>query len=139
MKDYYLARNFIDYDPYEVRLSPDDTERLVDEIIKRRRYNLDGNSYKLPNYYRKKIFYVKDPLTGNDRATSIQRVVSVIVQRNAEQDFMTELQELKTVYNLGTLKEANDRYNMIHEAELKARKEAIKQNNLRYLKKAKIQ
>lgn len=138
LKDYYLAKNFINYNEYDLSgLKAADAERLAREIIKRRRYNLDGNSYKLPTYYRKRFFYEKD-YSGSMRAIAVQRLVSTFVQRDYEQNLMAELQRLATEEFDGDMVQALDRYNMIHEAELQAREEAIKENNLKYLRKSKI-
>lgn len=87
MKDYYLAKDMIQYDENDPRIKTDDIDRLVDEIIKRRKYNLDGNLYKLPVYYRKKIFYTLAPVSRKLRASKIQHLISWTVQRRADEDF----------------------------------------------------
>lgn len=139
LRDYYLAKDFINYDENSLNLSKSDSKRLAEEIIKRRRYNLNGNSFKLPTYYKRRFFYIKDEDTGNYRASKIQRLVTSVVQYNFNQDFETELQELMSQFDLRTKSEAVDRYNMIHEADKQARRQAIREANLKYLRKAKVQ
>lgn len=138
MKDYYLAKDFIKYDENDLHLKAADIDRLVDEIIKRRKYNLDGNLYKLPMYYRKKIFYTLERDTRKMRASEIQHLISWTVQRRTYQDFIDSVKELEAMHNLRTFAEAAYMYNHIQFVDRKAREKAIKENNLRYLKKAKV-
>lgn len=138
LRDYYLAKNFIKYDENNLNgMSVSDCEKLAREIVKRRKYTLDGNSYKLPQYYRKRFYYEKDS-DGKMRASQIQRLVTIVVQRDFKQNFMDELQRLATQEFDGDMVQALDRYNMIQEAELQARAETIKKNNLKYLRRAKV-
>ena len=115
MVKYYLAQDVVDYDPNNpVFENKAQMYKVVDEIIKRRKYRIgNGKEFKLPNYYKRKIFYNKDK--GSERASQIQRMVTYNVQCNFNKDFKAELHNLATIYNLGTYSEAVDKYNLVHD------------------------
>lgn len=67
---------------------------LVKKIAKKRYYHLDGRDYKLPNYYKRLLFYVKDENKGALRATELSKMVSRAIQDDLVQDFNAKLAEL---------------------------------------------
>lgn len=73
---------------------------LVQKIAKKRYYHLDGRDYKLPNYYKRLIFYVKDENKGVLRATELSKMVSKAVQDDLVQDFNAKLSDLATRNNI---------------------------------------
>lgn len=81
---------------YELKVS--DVSRLVREVIKRRRYKSGGVSYKLPSYYKKKLYYVKDEFTGKDRASRLQSLVSQTLEMDIRKDYSRKLAEMASNY-----------------------------------------
>lgn len=69
---------------------------LVKKIAKKRYYHLDGRDYKLPNYYKRLLFYVKDENKGTLRATELSKMVSRAIQDDLVQEFNAKLAELAT-------------------------------------------
>lgn len=69
---------------------------LVKKIAKKRYYHLDGRDYKLPNYYKRLIFYVKDENKGTLRATVLSKMVSKAIQDDLVEDFNAKLSDLAT-------------------------------------------
>lgn len=73
---------------------------LVGRIAEKRYYHLDGRDYKLPHYYKRLLFYVKDENKGTLRATSLSKMVSKAVQDHLVEDFNKRLAELATRNNV---------------------------------------
>lgn len=100
MRRYHLCEDmFPGYDVdklYEMERS--DVSRLVREVIKRRRYKISGVSYKLPSYYKKRLFYVKDEFTGKDRASRLQSLVSKTLEMDVRKDYSRKLAEMASHY-----------------------------------------
>ncbi len=90
--------------------NPDDltglgVKKLYKEIKKiadnhKKKYKLNGREYKLPSYYWKKFTYVKDALTGKDRASEISRMVSKALQERVQADFAGKLIEMANGRNM---------------------------------------
>lgn len=64
--------------------------RLCDSI----KYKLNGKEYKLPRYYRLRLLYVKDALTGRYRQTALSKMVSTALQDRIQKDFIRKCIEL---------------------------------------------
>lgn len=135
---YYQAQDVLSYDPNNPRFdSKMDMYKVVDEIIKRRKYRLgNGKEFKLPNYYKRKIFYNK--VEGRQRASAIQRMVTYNVQRNFNEDFKAELHNLATIRNLGTYVEALNCYNMVHDDDKAFRVQRYEESDRKYMLKSAI-
>jgi hypothetical protein len=58
------------------------------------KYKIDGKEYKLPRYYRQRLLYVKDALTGRYRPTALYSMVSSALQRRVQEDFIQKCREL---------------------------------------------
>lgn len=136
MVDYYTCKDMIEYDIDDIHFSWQDGYRLAHEIIKRRKYNLgNGKEFKLPNYYKRKIFYVKDAF-GKERSSQVQRLVTYHVQCDFDKNFKEELHNLATIYDFREYVEAVDCYNMVHEDSCKSREARYAKDNLRYYSKS---
>lgn len=100
MRNYHLCNDiFPNVDMDKVfNMKPEDMKRLVKEVIKRRKYKNNGKDYKLPNYYKRKLFYLKDEDTGKVRASSLQRVVSRTMEMDVRADFARQLCEMAANY-----------------------------------------
>lgn len=134
MVDYYTCQDIVQYDinNFDKQMNNDEANRLGFEIIKRRKYRLgNGKEFKLPNYYKRKIFYYKDAF-GKDKASRIQRLVTYHVQREYDKLFKEELHNLATLYDLGSYSEAVDRYNMVHDTDKANRAQRYAENNKKY-------
>lgn len=134
MVNYYTCQDIVKYDIDNLsNLTRDEMRRLGFEIIKRRKYRLgNGKEFKLPNYYKRKIFYAEEKLTGKVRATEVQRMVTYHVQREYDKLFKEELHNLATIYDLGTYAQAVDKYNVVHDNDKECRKARYAENNTKY-------
>ena len=133
---YHQAQDFIPYDPLNPKFeNVQDMYRLVQEIIKRRYYD-DGNGkrYKLPNYYKRKIFYYKDE--GHVRASAIQRMVTYNVQRDFDKNFKEELHNLASLYQIGDYAKAIDKLNLIHDDDKRRRAYRYAESDRKYMLKS---
>lgn len=136
MVRYYQAQDVMEYDPNNPKFeSKRDMYKVVDEIIKRRKYRIgNGKEFKLPNYYKRKIFYNK--IEGSERATAIQRMVTFNVQRDFDKDFKAELHNLASLFDLGTYAQAVDKYNVVHEDDKYYRAKRYEESDLKYMRKS---
>lgn len=100
MRNYHLCRDLfpsVDIDKlYE--LSTVDQLKLVREVIKRRKWKNNGKDYKLPNYYKRKMFYVKDPVSGKVRASNLQALVSKTLEMDVQKDYSRKLAQMAANY-----------------------------------------
>lgn len=69
-------------------------DKQIDRLTYSLKYKIDGKQYKLPRYYRQRLLYVKDALTGRYRPTALYAMVSKALQRRVEDDFVSKCQEL---------------------------------------------
>lgn len=136
MVDYYLAKDVCEYDMDNPKFeNKQQYYKVVDEIIRRRKYrNGNGNEWKLPNYYRRKIFYVKDG--DKVRASQIQRMVTFNVQRNFDKNLKEELHNLATIYNFRTYDEAFSKYQMVHDDDKFYRAKRYAESDKKYMVKS---
>lgn len=136
MVRYYQAQDIMEYNPEKPKFkNKAEMYKVVDEIIRRRKISIgNGKSFKLPNYYKRKIFYSKNE--GKICSMEIQRMVTYYVQRNHDEDFKAELHNLATLYDLGTYAEAVDRYNMVHEDDLFYRALRYEESDNKYMRKS---
>lgn len=136
MINYYQAQDVVAYDPNKpVFENAAEMYKVVREIIKRRKYRLgNGKEFKLPNYYKRKIFY--DKTEGRERATAIQRMVTYNVQRDFDKDFKEELHNLASLYDLGTYSQAVDKYNVVHADDMFYRAKRYEESDLMYMRKS---
>lgn len=74
--------------------------KLVDKISKSMKYKQNGKEYKLPNYYKKKMFYFKDD-EGKPRATEICRMVTHSLVRQVQSDFSRKLVKMANEIHVG--------------------------------------
>ena len=77
-------------------INPLKLEKKIKQIAKKRKYKRNGREYKLPTYYKRRIFYVKDPLTGKMVQSTLSKMVSKAVQMDVQSDFSKKLIELAT-------------------------------------------
>ena len=77
-------------------INPLKLEKKIKQIAKKRKYKRNGREYKLPTYYKRRIFYVKDPLTGKMVQSTLSKMVSKAVQMDVQSDFSRKLIELAT-------------------------------------------
>lgn len=75
-------------------INPLKLDKLVERLSLSLKYKLNGKEYKLPRYYRLKLFYVKDALTGRYRPTALSNLVSKAVQSRIQKDFVRKCIEL---------------------------------------------
>lgn len=136
MVKYYQAQDVMEYDPNNPKFETKrDMYKVVDEIIRRRKYRLgNGKEFKLPNYYKRKIFYNK--VEGKERASQIQRMVTYNVQRNFDKDFKEELHNLASIYQIGEYAQVVDKYNDIHEDDKRLRAERYAESDRKYMMKS---
>lgn len=142
MKDYHLCRDLFPDADLDRMYDVPQGMRLVREIIKRRRYKNNGKDYKLPNYYKRKIFYTKDEFTGKIRPLDVQRMVSRVMESDVRKDYSRKLVAMADNYKDATPSEAYFRASRdLHQAEENRRQEiseALLENNLKYLRKSKF-
>ena len=142
MKDYHLCRDLYPSADLDHMFKVKDPMRLIREIINRRKYNLNGKNYKLPRYYTRKIFYTKDELTGKIRPLDVQRMVSDTLEMDFCQDYFRIFSEMVSHYSssdpdLAFVKAAKD-FRFSDENRRKETSEALRETNLRYLRKSKF-
>lgn len=103
---YYLCYDMVgEYDPDNVsalHLSSEQYNDLLNEIIKRKKYNLNGKQYKLPRKIVRSVFYrtvnetqPDGTVKRKDRRTQIQTMVAALVRNHFNQNFTDQLQELR--------------------------------------------
>lgn len=133
MVAYYQAQDVFSYDPSHPEFPDKKTfYKVCNEIIKRRKYNLgNGKQFKLPNYYKRKIFYNK--VEGSERASQIQRMVTYNVQLNFNKDYKEQLHNLATLYDIGEYSQVVDKYNAIHEDDLRFRAQRYAKSDEKYM------
>lgn len=128
MKDYYLCKDV--FGDYSIEnLSDFTTEQLstlVDTILSRKYYNINGYKYPLPKYLKQKIYYIKEKVKVDydwkrddyvfevkTRASKLQSLVAQTVVKHlhrdsvAKQDQMRRLCKLigKSFYKMQMVKE----------------------------------
>lgn len=86
--------------PFEADMSPQELKKNIELVSKKLKYHLNGKEYKLPAWYRRKMLYVKDPLTGKARQSALSNMVSKAVQDRIQKDFAGELIKLAYQYSL---------------------------------------
>lgn len=69
-------------------------DKQIDKLTTSLKYKIDGKHYKLPRYYRQRLLYVKDALTGRYRQTALYVLVSKALQRRVQEDFVEKCREL---------------------------------------------
>lgn len=144
LRAFYTAQDVYKYDMNNPVFPDVQTQqRVVKEIIRRRKYNLgNGFSVKLPNYYKRKFFYTKTPATPSypsvERASAIQRMVTYNVQCNADKDFKAELHNLASIYQIGEYAEVVRKYNALHDADKLFRAERYAESDRKYMVRAAI-
>lgn len=138
LKNYWLAKDIVDYDiDKPVFENVAQQQKVVRAIISRRKYRLsDGREFKLPAYYKRKVFY--SLVTGKVRASAIQRMVSYNVQRDFDKLFKEELHNLATLYDIREYSKVVDKYNAIHEDDKFYRAYRYAENNTKYMVKSKL-
>ena len=142
MKDYHLCRDIFPHADLDHMSNVKEPLRLVSEIINRRKYNLNGKLYKLPRYYKRKIFYTRDEFTGKIRPLDVQRLVSEVMEMDFGQDYLRILSEMESHYpssdhDLAFVKASND-FRKSQELRRKETSEALRETNLRYLRKSRF-
>lgn len=86
--------------PFETDMPPQELKKNIELVSKKLKYHLNGKEYKLPAWYRRKMLYVKDPLTGKARQSALSNMVSKAVQDRIQKDFAGELIKLAYQYSL---------------------------------------
>lgn len=69
-------------------------DKQIDRLTNSLKYKIDGKQYKLPRYYRQRLLYVKDALTGRYRQTALYAMVSKALQCRVQEDFIQKCREL---------------------------------------------
>ncbi len=100
MRKDVLGDVISELDPDKLDINPLKLHREIEKISKKKHYKLNGREYKMPNYYWKKITYVKDPLTGKDRASELSKMVSKALQERVQKDFARKLIEMANGRNM---------------------------------------
>lgn len=106
---YYLCYDMVgEYDPDrigELKLTGEQFKQLAEEIIKRKRYNLNGKQYKLPRKISRAVFYrtisetqLDGTVKRKDRKTQIQAMVALVVRNHFNQNFADQFEALKMQY-----------------------------------------
>lgn len=142
MKDFHLCRDMFPFADLDHISKVKEPMRLVREIINRSKYNLNGKLYKLPRYYKRKIFYTKDELTGKIRPLDVQRLVSETLEMDFCQDNHRVFSEMESHYSssdpdLAFVKASKD-FRARDENRRKETSEALREDNLRYLRKSRF-
>ena len=142
MKDYHLCRDLFPNVDLDHMTKVKEPMRLIREIINRRKYLLNGKNYKLPRYYKRKIFYTVDELTGKIRPLDVQRLVSETLEMDFCQDYLRQFSELVSHYpssdpDLAFVKASNDFRNS-EEFRRQETSDSLRETNLRYLRKSKF-
>lgn len=113
MRNYHLCNDiYPNLDPDKVYdLQPSELKRIVNQIIRRRKYRKpNGKETKLPNYYKRKIFYIpKEDGSGSVRATELQKVVSRSMEMQLRAEFARKLCQMAALYDQGDPIEAHRR------------------------------
>lgn len=89
-------------DPFLKDMNPIKVARGVNYIVKSLKYKVNGKAYKLPRYYRLRLFYVKDAVTGKYRQTALSRMVNAALQRKVETEFVTQCIRMANDLNLSS-------------------------------------
>ncbi|AXH74436.1 MAG: replication initiator protein [Microviridae sp.] len=112
---------------------------VVNKISKSMKYKNNGREYKLPRYYRQKMFYAKDCF-GKMRSTTISFMVSNALQRQAQSDYSRKLVEMATRMHAGESFEEKCRVAAhlqdVEEATRQSRGKAIFETNITALRKS---
>lgn len=111
LKRYHYCFDMVgEYDPDNVhelfeRLTIDERKQLLNEIIRRKKYYLNGKEYKLPEKIKRRLFtrsYKEVEPDGTIKRKScpiqIQCLVSSAVRSYFNKNFAEELQQLKSQY-----------------------------------------
>lgn len=144
MRRYHLCEDlFPNLDIDKVyNLSVADAKRLVREVIKRNKYKNNGKETKLPRYYKRKMFYIKDPFSGKVRASSLQQMVSHTMEMDVRKDYSRKLAEIASNYEDGDPDTAYFRATRDLQKSEDARRqemsETIFATNLKYIRKSKF-
>lgn len=62
--------------------------KQVERLSNSLKYKCNGKEFKLPRYYRQRLLYVKDALTGRYRQTALSSMVSKVLQDRVQADFV---------------------------------------------------
>lgn len=137
MREYYQAQDIVRYDIRNPRFeNKAQMQEVINNIIKRKKYRLgNGKEFKLPNYYKRQFFYVKD-VQGKVRASALQRMVTYNVQCDFDKNFKEELHNLATMYEIRSYGEVVDRYNMVHDDDKLYRAKRYEENNQKYYRRS---
>lgn len=68
--------------------------KQVERLSTSLKYKCNGKQFKLPRYYRMRLLYVKDALTGRYRPTALSNMVSKALQERIQSDFIGKCREL---------------------------------------------
>lgn len=143
MRRYYLAKDILDIPNINdlSGISKRQLDTLVREIIKRRKYRINGKDYKLPTYLRKEIFYYRD-YEGVYKSSQLQDLVTYTLQRDVQKDFARELEDVANREQMPESYEAMLRASQIVCASRKAQRmdisEGLYSSNLRAYQKSKF-
>lgn len=80
LRDYMLAFDKFDYDPYDIKTI---NSQIVDTVIGRLKYQYRGFHYSVPMYIIKKFLYEKD-YSGSLRPSALSRLVSATLRIKSE-------------------------------------------------------
>lgn len=148
MRKYHLANDLfpdMDIDDlYEVYTNGgnEKVKQVIRQIIKRRKYKTNGKEYKLPNYYKRKLFYIKDAYTGKVRASQLQRLVSKTMELDIRKDYSRKLCELASNFQNSDSPEAYfEASRMLSDSEKRRREEisqALYETNIAALRKSRF-
>lgn len=142
MKDYHLCRDLFPTADLDHMSKVKEPMRLIREIINRQKYNLNGKLYKLPRYYKRKIFYTVDEITGKIRPLDVQRLVSATLELDFCQDNYRIFSEMVSHYSSSDLDlafvKASKDFRNSQENRRKETSEALRETNLMFLRKSRF-
>lgn len=137
MVDYYTCQDICKFDIDDPQFaSKKQSWFVLNEIIRRRKYSLgDGKQFKLPNYYRRKIFYKKDVL-GKVVKSKIQGMVTYALQFKFNADFDEQLRQVAADRYNGDMAKAIKWYEDVQDSLKESRARTYEANNTKYMVRA---
>lgn len=89
-----------------VKVNPIWLSKQVEILSQSLKYKCNGKQFKLPRYYRQRLLYVKDALTGRYRPTALSTMVSKALQDRVQKDFVRKCCDLAASQHLSNNYEA---------------------------------
>lgn len=121
--------------------SPRQWWHVLNEIIRRRKYRTgNGNEYKLPDYYRRKIFYTrsKDEVFGKVKTlkSKLQNMVTYVLQCKYNDRRDEQIRAMVTDDSLRAYAKASDEFERLQEDTRMDRRQALQEAYSKYMVKS---